>query len=308
MKKNLLKSLSYEASNALKYVMPEYLDLKSHPQFNERWVQDRIEETPVILGLEGDVIVLHKERSQSKAGRLDLLLKDQTTGRRYTFELQLGVLDESHIIRAVEYWDNEKRRYPEIDHCCIICAETINARFLNVISLFNRQIPLIALQVKAIKIGESITLTFTKVLDEIPRRLESDIEEEEVQKTDRKFYEQKFSIESIAAVDELAQKIQKEINKSFKLSYTAPYIGCIVDDRAANFILFKPQRSGALRIDLRMRLTNEQIEKLESVGVEVLDYAAYWKIQPIRLTKDQVKDPSDDVMELIKLSFQNYFE
>lgn len=156
MKKVVLKSLPEETSMSLKYVTPQYLDLKSHPQFNERWVQDRIEETPVILGLEGDVIVLHKERAQSKAGRLDLLLKDQATGRRYTFELQLGVVDESHIVRAIEYWDNEKRRYPEIDHCCIICAETVNSRFLNVISLFNRQIPLIALQVKAIQIGDSV--------------------------------------------------------------------------------------------------------------------------------------------------------
>jgi hypothetical protein len=306
MKKVTFRSVSEESNNSLKYIIPEYLDLKSHPQFNEKWVQERIEEHPEILDLEGDVTVVQKERTQSKGGRLDLLLKDQETGRRYTFELQLGVVDESHIIRAIEYWDNEKRRYPEIDHCCIICAETINARFLNVISLFNRQIPLIALQVKAIRIGENVTLTFTKVLDEIPRRLEADLEEE-VQKTDRKSYEQKFSSEILVNIDQFALRVQKVINKEFRLSYTSPYIGCIIDDRAANFVVFKPHRSGALRIDLRLRLTNEQVEKLESAGIEVLDYAAYWRVHPIRLTKDQVINPPDEVLEIIKLSFENYF-
>ncbi len=307
MKKPAFRSISEEPTSSLKYIIPDYLDLKSHPQFNERWVQDRIEEHPEILGLEGEVTVIQKERTQTKGGRLDLLLKDQTTGRRYTFELQLGVVDESHIIRAVEYWDNEKRRYPEIDHCCVICAETINARFLNVISLFNRQIPLIALQVKAIRVGDSVSLTFTKVLDEIPRRLEADLEEEEVQKTDRNSYEQKFSAENLAMIDQFALKIQKTINKEFRLSYTSPYIGCIIADRAANFVVFKPQRSGALRIDLRMRLSAEQIEKLEAAGVEVLDYAAYWRIHPIRLTKDQVLNPPTEVLEIIKLSFETYF-
>jgi len=32
---------------------------------------------------------------------------------RYHVELQLGATDESHIIRTIEYWDTERRRWPQ---------------------------------------------------------------------------------------------------------------------------------------------------------------------------------------------------
>jgi hypothetical protein len=51
------------------------------------------------------------ERKQPRAGRLDLLFQDENN-RRYCVELQLGKTDESHIIRTIEYWDLEKKRYP----------------------------------------------------------------------------------------------------------------------------------------------------------------------------------------------------
>ena len=53
----------------MSYVKFEKLSLKSHSEFNERWVQDRIAEGPSILGL-GDVILKDKERIQPRAGRL----------------------------------------------------------------------------------------------------------------------------------------------------------------------------------------------------------------------------------------------
>jgi len=52
-------------------------------------------------------------------------------------EVQLGSTDESHIIRVIEYWDVERKRYPQYDHCAVLIAEEITARFLNVIGLFN---------------------------------------------------------------------------------------------------------------------------------------------------------------------------
>jgi hypothetical protein len=72
--------------------------LKSHPTLSEKWVQERIAENPEILGL-GDVIRRDKEKTQPKAGRLDLLLQDPDAERRYEAEVQLGAVDESHIVR-----------------------------------------------------------------------------------------------------------------------------------------------------------------------------------------------------------------
>ena len=77
---------------------------------------------------------------------------------RYEVEVQLGASDESHIIRTIEYWDIERRRYPQYDHVGVIIAEEITARFFNVISLFNGFIPLIAIQLNVIELADAVTL------------------------------------------------------------------------------------------------------------------------------------------------------
>jgi len=95
----------------LKFIKHEKLLLQHHPELNEKWVQDRIAEDPSILGI-GDVVLKDKERIQPRAGRLDLLLQDPESLRRYEVEIQLGKTDEAHIIRTIEYWDIERKRYP----------------------------------------------------------------------------------------------------------------------------------------------------------------------------------------------------
>src|SRR5689334_20932239 len=111
---------------------------------DERWLQDRIDEDPSILGLGPEVQVLRREKSQPAGGRIDFVLYDPEQELRYEVEVMLGVLDESHIIRTIEYWDIERQRYPSYDHRAVIVAESITARFFNVIRLLNRAVPLIA--------------------------------------------------------------------------------------------------------------------------------------------------------------------
>jgi RecB family endonuclease NucS len=122
--------------STLKYAKPERIFLKDHPELNERWVQERIAEDPSLLGL-GDLILKDKERIHTHRGRLDLLCQDAETNRRYEIEIQLGKSDESHVIRTIEYWDIERKRYPQYEHTAVIVAEEITSRFLNVIGLFN---------------------------------------------------------------------------------------------------------------------------------------------------------------------------
>jgi len=131
----------------LEYIKPERLFLADHAELNERWVQQRIADDPSLLGL-GDLILKDKERIQPKAGRLDLLFQDPDSVRRYEVEIQLGQTNEAHIIRTLEYWDIEKKRYPQYEHTAVIIAEDITSRFLNVIGLFNGVIPLIAVQMR----------------------------------------------------------------------------------------------------------------------------------------------------------------
>src|SRR5882757_7490778 len=161
----------YQRTDFVHFTKAERISLKLHPELNEKWVQELIASDPKILGL-GDLVLRDKERIQPRAGRLDLLLQDSDTKRRYEVEIQLGATDETHIIRTIEYWDIERKRYPQYDHCAVLVAEDITSRFLNVISLFNGTIPFIALQMQALKVGQHTTLVFTKVMDELKRGLE----------------------------------------------------------------------------------------------------------------------------------------
>ena len=79
---------------SMTYTKHEDISLKNHPEFNGKWLQERIAKDPTILGL-GDVILLDRERSQERAGRLDILLSTPDQNRRYEVELMLGATDES---------------------------------------------------------------------------------------------------------------------------------------------------------------------------------------------------------------------
>jgi hypothetical protein len=57
------------------FIRAERISLKLHPELNEKWVQGQIAIDPTILGL-GDLVLRDKERTQPRAGRLDLLLED----------------------------------------------------------------------------------------------------------------------------------------------------------------------------------------------------------------------------------------
>jgi hypothetical protein len=112
-------------------------------------------------------------------------LQDPETNRRYEVEVQLGATDETHIVCTIEYWDIERKRYPQYDHCAVIIAEDITSRFLNVVSLFNGSVPLTAIQMQALKIAEHTTLVFTTVMDEFTRGLINKDEDAEAAPTDR---------------------------------------------------------------------------------------------------------------------------
>jgi hypothetical protein len=189
-----------------KYTKHERIWLKEHPEMDERWLQNRIGDDPSLLGL-GDLVLKDRERIQPRAGRLDLLLQDAETNKRYEVEVQLGRTDEAHIIRTIEYWDIERRRYPQYDHTAVIVAEDITSRFLNVISLFNGMIPLVAIQLNAIQLGDTVSLVCTKVLDEM--RLGLVDEDEEVQAvTDRSYWEQRASKQTLAMADEMLEVVR----------------------------------------------------------------------------------------------------
>ena len=81
----------------MKYIKPEVISLKKSNEFNEKWLQARIEEDPSIIGL-GELDFRDTEKILVGGGRLDTILYDPEDNRRYEVEIQLGKIDETHII------------------------------------------------------------------------------------------------------------------------------------------------------------------------------------------------------------------
>jgi len=284
----------------LKFVKPERVWLANHPEYREKWVQDRIAEDPSILGL-GDLVLKDKERSQPHGGRLDLLFQDVESSTRYEVEVMLGPTDESHIIRTIEYWDVERKRYPQYDHYAVIAAEDITSRFLNVIGLFNGSIKLIALQMSALKFGDQISLVFTKVIDAFALGMPD--EDEEVQAvTDRSYWESRGTKETVALADEMLVLV-KTFAPELELKYNKFYIGLAKDGQPHNFAIFKAKKN-SFRVEVRVGSSPDIDQELEAAGIDVMDYDSKWKRYRLRLTKNDIKKHPDLLLKLLKMAYR----
>lgn len=280
---------------------PEKISLLSHPLITEAWIQDRIAEDPSLLGL-GDLILKDKERIQPRAGRLDLLLQDSETNRRYEVEIQLGKTDESHIIRTIEYWDIERKRYPQYDHCAVIIAEEMTSRFLNVISLFNGSIPLIAIKLDAYKYNDNIALTFTTVLDEQTLGLVD--EDEEIKAiTDRAYWISRGTEETVKMADDVLLMIQ-ELAKGVELKYNKFYIGIAENGQPNNFIIFRPRKND-LNVEIKLPFTEELQKEINDVGLDDMGYDKRWGSYRLRLSKDDLQQKKIILKELMKRAYEN---
>ncbi len=276
--------------------------LKNHPKYNEKWIQEQIAKDPSILGL-GDLTLRAKERIQSSGGRLDLLLEDQNSDapKRYECEIQLGATDESHIIRTIEYWDLERKRYPQYDHTAILIAEDVTSRFLNVIHLFNGHIPLIVLKMSAFEIDGDITIVFTKILDEVKLgTLEDDTDAEP---TDRNYWENRASKKMLTLTDAIFKLIQ-ECEPEAKAKYNKYYIGIDRNGIVTNFVCLKPKKN-FVRLLARYTLDDGFKANLENAGLDI-------EVNPklnesyIKLTELPKESQLSLIREFISQGYKNY--
>ncbi|MEB4858344.1 PDDEXK family nuclease [Priestia megaterium] len=288
----------------MQYIKLDKINLKNDPTINEKWVQSIIANDPSILGL-GDILLKDIERKQPRAGRLDLLFQDENN-RRYCVELQLGKTDESHIIRTIEYWDLEKKRYPQYEHVAVIIAEDITSRFLNVISLFNSHIPIIAIQMNAIKLDNQIGLQFVTVLDETALQNYNDDEEPELQiSVDRSYWEEKATKETVTLADKLLAVIHEHIDKNINLKYDKFYIGLERMGLINNFITFKPRKMNVI-IQPKLERSSDYDTMIENTGLDFLDYDARGGRYRIKLTINDIDDHEEFLVQLLKAADKYY--
>ncbi|MEX3896369.1 DUF5655 domain-containing protein [Paraburkholderia sp. BR10954] len=284
----------------MKYVPIKTVALKGSSSINERWVQDVITENPAVLGL-GELTLIAKERRQYSGGRLDMLFEDSAGDGaiRYAVELQLGATDESHIIRTIEYWDIERRRYPQYEHVAVLIAENVTTRFLNVVSLFNGHIPIVAFQLTAIESGDGVGLLFTKIVDAF--RLGS-AEEDEValELTDRSYWESRAQTVKLA---DRVLNMCKSFDPSLELNYNKHYIGFKKSGISFNFASCRP-RKAAMNLSIRIQKNESVDRKLEESGLDLLEYARHGAYR-IKLHSEDIEKNQTFLLELLKKAYDD---
>ena len=142
----------------------------------------------------------------------------------------------------------------------VIVAEDITSRFLNIIGLFNGFIPLVALQMNAVKVGENITLIFTKVFDQ--RVSFGEGEEEIAEVTDRWYWKKRGTKAKVLMADEMLN-ILKGIDGELELKYNKFYIGMAKSNKPFNFVIFRPKKQ-YLRVEHKLAQSQQIEEKCYS--------------------------------------------
>ena len=198
---------------------------------DEYWLQDLIYENPSILGL-GELIPVSKEKKQSTGGKLDILLKSPEDNSMYEIEVMLGETDPSHIIRTIEYWDLEKRRYPQRQHFPVLIAETFSRRYFNVIQILSLNVPMIAIQADLLEVSGQKIINFTKILD---------IYEEQAEDDETNIVNETTWSSSASWTLQTAKELLSIINSTgqiLKLNFTQSYVA-LINSKGNAYWLYK---------------------------------------------------------------------
>ena len=246
--------------------------------FDEFWLQDQIVANPACLGL-GELEVITRERQQASGGRLDILMKDPEDDSMYEVEVMLGETDETHIIRTIEYWDNEKRKWPQRQHFAVLVAESITRRFFNVIQVFSHAIPIIAIQSNIVEANGQRMLTFSKILDTYEEPEEGSGPSSEIH--DEAYWREKaaWTIETAKNLLDIIQPVYGDIS----LNYVKNYIAIVVNGN--NYFWFH-KRSGnksLLGFWLSEKLLPAATQLLDEKGIPY----TVRKNQSVRITTDK---------------------
>jgi len=265
---------------------------------DEYWLQDIIYANPERLGL-GSLVTVRKEKSQSNGGRLDILLKDPTDNTMYEVEVMLGDTDPSHIIRSIEYWDNEKRKYPQRQHFAVLIAESFERRYFNVIQLLSLTVPMIAIQADLLQVGDEKILNFTKVLDVY---VEPEEEEEAKQVTEETWREK---AEWTLGTARKHLEILLELEQNIELKFTQSYVSIVINGRNSYMYDKRTKPNSVVWFCIKEEERADAIKKLLDEKNIVYSYNKY---KDFSFTYDkQFLTKNQDLMKKIhEIKFKEY--
>lgn len=230
--------------------------------YDEFWLQDQIVANPSILTL-GDLEVVMREKYQSSGGRLDILLKDPEDDSMYEVEVMLDETDETHIIRTIEYWTREKRKWPQRQHYPVLVAESITRRFFDVIQVLSHAIPFIAIQASVVEANGQRMLTFNKILDAYE-------EPEDSEPADYEAHDEAFWLEKASWTNDAAKTLVGIISSVFtqvKLKYVKAYISVTVNGNIYFWFHKRAANKSLLNFWVGERLINSAKSLLDAKGL-----------------------------------------
>ena len=231
-------------------------------------------------------------------GRLDILLKSvEESNKRICTEIQLGVLDESHLLRAWEYYLSEKQQYPQYDVSAVLVCEEVSDRMLPVVrDLFSNK-PLTILLMTAFSFGNNWTLNFKEYFNGVPLGLDEE-DEEVYEKADRKYWTEKKG-NSIGIVDDMLKLIQK-VAPDYNLNYLKGYINLTNQVGSNNFVRFIPNNKD-ITVCFRLDETETSQSIIDSGTFTFIQYKK--KSYRIKINKSKIEENKEKLIELINLAY-----
>ncbi|KKG94557.1 hypothetical protein [Methanosarcina mazei] len=274
----------------------------------EKRIQKEIEQEPELLGL-GTMTLKAREKRQIN-GRLDLQLKGYDDSKtRYEVELQLGKLDNDHLLRCVRYWNYERRKCPQFKHYAVIVAEEIPEYMLEEIVLF--KVPIIAIKI-------SIDQSSGKIA--AAKRLDLPIYEwaivenqkceeiEDITPFDMAYLETKLSEESLRVLNEI-YRLAREVNPETEMNITKNYVG-FTDCNLYSY-MFVRNKNDSLILELVLDESPDIKNKIQEAGLIFKNPGnPYTKHKSkhghydIQINIEDINKKEKEIKELIEMAYE----
>jgi hypothetical protein len=92
--------------------------------------------------------------------------------------------------------------------------------------------------------------------------------------------------------------IAKAHDPTLELKYNKFYIGLARNGQPCNFVVFRPKKE-FIRFEVRLKNSAETQERLESAGLDVMDYDNRWGYYRIRLQSGELDKHRQILSEII---------
>ena len=167
------------------------------------------------------------------------------------------------------------------------------------ISLFNRAIPIIAIQMKAVEVNGALTLVATRVLDLVQPGADDD---DDTEKADRRHWEQRASRESLGVVDAILDRV-KEVESRAELNYNPRHIGILIEGSARNFEAFHPKMGRFANAFFAMKRNENVSTKLDDAGMANAYRRGNYRV---RWTNSAIAEHEGWLREPIQTAYREY--